>query len=345
MEIEKGTHSPYYLVGKGIRPEGVFVRQGTAAVPASEAAIRRMIKESDGERFESRRSLNQELSFSAAEKEFVLRQVAFTRTQFVALGIRSVDGVYTNLGLLLSDQCVHTTKVAIFEGTKKDVFLDRREFSGSLLQQLNEAYEFLDLQNRTKATFSGLHRIDCRDYPEVALREALLNSLVHREYSFSGSTLISVFSDRIEFVSLGGLVKGLTLQDILLGISQCRNEKLAAVFYRLKLVEAYGTGLPKIIESYEESLQQPRIELSENVFKIVLPNRNYFDRQAVPVQVTRQEEAVLALAKQKKGIVRKDVEDQISISSSMAGRIVKRMVDKGLLQAVGKGRNRYYLSR
>ena len=99
VQVQKGTHAPYYLVNKGIRPEGVFVRQGTSAVPASEDAIRRMIKESDGTHFESMRSLNQSLTFHTMEEECRKRKIKFGTQQQITLGIQSPDGVYTNLGL------------------------------------------------------------------------------------------------------------------------------------------------------------------------------------------------------------------------------------------------------
>ena len=341
VQVQKGTHAPYYLVGKGIRPEGVFVRQGTSSVPASEDAIRRMIKESDGDCFETMRSLNQDLSFETLTEECSGRDIVLGAPQMVSLGIKTPDGVYTNLGLLLSDQCTHTIKTALFSGVKKEQFQDRKEFSGSILQQMNDAYAFIDLNNKKKSTFSGLHRIDQRDYPEIAVREALLNSLVHREYSFSSSTLISIFYDRIEFVSLGGLVKGLTLKDIMLGISQCRNEKLAAVFYRLQLIEAYGTGIPKIIESYEGCSCQPKIESSDNAFKITLPNRNQ-DLAYLP-ETTKSERAVLAFAGEKGKLQRIDVEEKLGVSRSRANHILKQLLDKGMLKPVGNGRNRQYI--
>ena len=101
------------------------------------------------------------------------------------------DGLYTNLALLLSDQCEITTKVALFQGLDKEVFRDRKEFTGSILKQLEDVYQFIELVNKTQATFSGLNRLDKKDYPEAAIREALLNSIVHRDYSFSGSNLIN----------------------------------------------------------------------------------------------------------------------------------------------------------
>ena len=86
--------------------------------------------------------------------------------------------------------------------------------------------------------FDKLLRIDRRDYPEEALREALMNLLVHRDYAFHASGLISVYTDRIEFVSIGGLLPGILLEDVMAGVSVCRNQNLANVFYRLRLIEA-----------------------------------------------------------------------------------------------------------
>ena len=107
------------------------------------------------------------------------------------LGMISSDGIYSNVALLLSDQCSHTIKAATFSGSDKSVFQDRREFTGSLFEQMDNLYEYLDIRNQTRAIFEGLYRTDIRDYPEEALREALLNSLVHRDYSFSASTMLT----------------------------------------------------------------------------------------------------------------------------------------------------------
>lgn len=223
VNVQRGTNRPYYLAKKGLRPEGVYVRQGYSSVPATDTAIRQMIKETDGDSFENMRSIDQALTFEATKKEFEKRNVAFGQPQMQTLKIVSADGIYTNLGLLLSEQCPHTIKAAVFEGTNQNVFKDRREFSGSLMQQMNEVYEYIDFHNQIHATFHKLLRIDTRDYPEVAVREALLNSLVHRDYSFRASTLISIYNDRIEFVSIGGLLPGLELDDLIMGVSVCRN--------------------------------------------------------------------------------------------------------------------------
>lgn len=351
VNIQRGTNRPYYLAKKGLRPEGVYVRQGYSSVPATDTAIRQMIKETDGDSFENMRSINQALTFEATKKEFEKRNVVFGQPQMQTLKIVSADGIYTNLGLLLSEQCPHTIKVAVFEGINQNVFKDRREFSGSLMQQLNEVYDYIDFHNQTHATFRKLLRIDTRDYPEVAVREALLNTLVHRDYSFRASTLISIYDDRIEFVSIGGLLPGLELDDLMMGVSVCRNPHLANVFYRLQLIEAYGTGMKKIMGAYANALVQPKIKTTNNAFKIILPNVNFTPKaaevhkdfeKAADLALDSNEEKVLQFLREHLMITRKETQTLLEVSQSTAGRILKAMVDSGRIKQIGGSRSTRY---
>ena len=189
-------------------------------------------------------------------------------------------------------------------------------------------------------------RVDTRDYPETALREALLNVLVHRDYAFSASALINIYDDRIEFVSIGGLMPGIELDDILIGLSVCRNQNLANVFYRLRLIEAYGTGIRKNMTAYEKSDRKPTIETTANAFKITLPNINAAhekSRETETAELSRDEMLILDYAKQNGYLTRRDVEQVLGTSASSSVRILRRMVENGILTQVGKGRAVRYL--
>ena len=340
ITVNRGTARPYYLSAKGIRPEGVYVRQGASSVPASESAILSMIRETAGDSYEEARSLIQELTFNEANIVFENKQIPFGEAQKRSLGLIGEDGTYTNLALLLSDQCTHTVKIAVFEGEQKTVFKDRREFCGSLLKQLNDSYQFIDQFNHTHAHTEGLYRVDKRAYPTEAIREALLNAIVHREYGFSASTLISIFDNRIEFVSIGGLARGISQSDILLGISIARNKKLADVFYRLHLIEAYGTGMPKIIEAYREYGLDPHIEISDNAFKITLPNTNAAFKE-IKVELTENEQGVLSVLKE--GIKsRPEIQKALGFSQTTAIVTIAALLDKGLIVKVGNGNKTKY---
>lgn len=122
-----------------------------------------------------------------------------------------------------------------------------------LLKQLEESYAYLSLCNRTTAIFKGLERIEKSDYPEEALREALPNALVHRDYSYSGSIIINVNNSCMEFISIGGLLPGLSAEDIRSGISQPRNRRLAEITSQMKIVLDY---LAEYQEMTEEELQE-----------------------------------------------------------------------------------------
>ena len=354
ISVQRGTNRPYYIAKKGMRPEGVYVRQGYASVPATDTAIRCMIKETDGDRFETMRCLDQELTFEDTKKEFQFHEIELGPQQMRTLKLVENDGLYSNLALLLSDQNPHTIKVAVFQGTKQMIFKDRREFGGSLMKQMNEVYEYIDFRNQIRATIEKLSRIDVRDYPVIAVREALLNLLVHRDYSFSASALISIYDDRIEFVSIGGLMPGIDLEDIMAGISVCRNQNLANVFYRLHLIEAYGTGLTKIMEAYEETSEKPVISTTKNSFKITLPNVNAkYETRAVPApsenslstpvpKIDNNEQRVLSYVREHGAITRLEAEELLDTSASTASRLIKKMVKAGLLLPHGKARSTRY---
>ena len=357
MTASIGTERPYYLKQNGLTPNGVYVRIGSASVPVNEAGIRRMIMDTSGKSFEESRSLNQELTFDILADEMEKKNIDFGSAQMKTLKMVGADGLYTNLALLLSDQCPFTIKAAIFQGTDNAVFRERKEFTGSLLKQLREVFQFLDFYNKTQATFNGMDRTDQRDYPEDALREALLNSIIHRDYVFSGSTIINMFEDHIEFNSLGGLVSGLSMEAIMLGISQSRNPNLAAVFYRLKWVESYGTGIKKIKRLYANSGSEPIFKAVEGAFSVTMSNRNENNTSSgntVGIERKSKDDSdsfenakklVYEYAKDNGSISRTEVEEITGFRRTKAYRLIKEMCDTGRLELQGSGRLTVYLAK
>lgn len=351
ISVEQGSKKPYYLSEKGMKSSGVYIRSGSSSIQASEDHIRNMIKESDFDNFELNFSIIQDLSFNVLEKELKERGMEFTDIQKKNLGIISIDGTYTNMGLLVSDQCKHSIKFAVFQGNNKLHFKDRKEFGGSLFEQLNKAYEAIDFYNRTGAYFKALIRVDEREYPEIAIREALLNAIIHRDYSFSGSIFINLYTDRLEIISLGGLVSNLSMEAAMLGVSQPRNNRLASLFYRMRLIEAYGTGINKIVSSYQDTGLSPEFESVEGAFRVTLPSlyeintlrENHDDFRRLDGRNKKYSD-VLRLFEIKKELTRLDMEKYLNIGTTRAVTILKEMQRVHLIEKIGKGKfTRYKL--
>lgn len=347
IEISEGARKPYYLKSKGIKPGGVYVRQGASSVPASEDQIRMMIKMSDGDSFECIRSIDQDLTFLFAEQAFKKYGVEFSDNKYRILGITSdSNDLYTNLGLLLSDRCQHSIKAAVFSNTENTNFLDSKEFTGSILKQLDDAYTYLMLNNRNNADIKGLERVEHYSYPPEALREGLLNALVHRDYAFSGSIIININESQIEFISLGGLLPGLSAEDIMNGISQPRNPKLAEVFHRLHLIESYGTGIRRIYALYKDCGRKPEIIVTPNTFKLILPNINYYSvddtEKYSNKELTVQQEKIMQYISENGEITEETVQTLLNVKRTRAYVILKEMRDKGFIEVDGRGQTKKY---
>lgn len=344
LEILDAPNKPYYLSDKGLKPTGVYLRSGNTSVPASEEIIKKLIIDSQNLSFEELVSNNQNLHFEYIAKVFNDKNININDTALKTLNIINLDNKYTNLGLLLSDECPFSIKCAIFEGNNDINFKDRKEFTGSLLKQVNEVNDYLNIYNRIAGKIVGLERIDTRDYPEYALREAILNAVIHRDYNYSGSILISLYDNHFEITSLGGLVKGLKIDDLYEGISQTRNKNLANIFFRLNYVESFGTGIKRIVQSYETFDKKPIILSTENVFKVTLYNINYKEvtDKKIPSMLS-QEERIIEYLKNNIKINRIIVEKLLEVSSTRAKTIIGNMIKNNIIESVGSGKNIYYV--
>lgn len=336
VDIFEGSSKPYYLKSKGLKPSGVYIRQGASSVQASPEQIRQMIKLSDRDSFEELRSLDQELTFKSAASAFEKHNIPFSEEKYKSLGIVNInDDLFTNLGLIVSDQCSHTIKAAVFADDDNTGFIDHREFGGSVFSQIESAFEYIMLNNKTKSVFSGIDRIDKTDYPEEAIREALLNAVVHRDYGFSGSIIVNINSKCIDIISIGGLVPGLAEEDIMNGISQPRNRNLAEMFHRLKYIESYGTGIRKILSLYSDSSVKPTITVTPNSFRISLPNRNSVT--VVKAAVPKQYQAVIDYLNEHDSMTEEKLQELLNIKRTRAYNLYKKMEAEGYIKVSGRG--------
>ena len=336
IKVLKGTKRPYYLKNKGMTSEGVYLRLGATNKQASRDDILKMMMEDSGVRFEDNISKEQNLTFNALIKEFKNQSIEFDNTKMKNLGLLTNENLYTNLAYIVSDQNTFPIKIAIYKGNNKEEFLDKKELDNmSVFEQLHEIETFLNLVIKIPAKIIGMKRVESPEYDIEVIRESIINSIIHRDYSVFGSTLINIFENNIEISNIGGLVGGLTIDAIVKGSSATRNPKLASIFHRLNYVEAYGSGIPRILAKYKYQSKKPIIETTENNFFITLPK----------LESLEFNEDIIALNKiysENGKIIREDIERIFNCSKTTAIRKLNHYVEIEILKQIDNGNKTYY---
>lgn len=163
------------------------------------------------------------------------------------------------------------TQCAVFKGTDRAVFLDKREFTGPIYTQIEEAVDFVLRNIRLGATIDGLVRKEKYELPPEAIREMIINAHCHRNLLDESCIQVAVYDDRLEVTSPGGLYNGLTYEEVMNGHSKIRNKGIANIFSQMGLVEAWGSGIKRILNAAEEyGLLKPRFQEFDNMFRVEL---------------------------------------------------------------------------
>lgn len=335
--VGQGVKKPYYIYEKGLKPSGVYLRINNTSQQASEQAIKQMIIASEEKSYESLVSTEQNLTLSYLKMIFDREKVELKEK---TLGLINSDGLYTNLALLLSDQCPFSIKAAVFDSDDKSSFVDRKEFDGSLLKQADDTYNYLTLNNKNHGDYKGILREDKSDYNNLVLREGLLNAIIHRDYALNGSILISIYANRIEYISIGGLVSGMTYNDMMLGVSRTRNEKLANVFFKLRYVEAYGTGIEKIQGDYEHTGASPRFEVSDNGFLLMLPNKS---NVSVRKRIMTDQEIIYDFIRGNGKTTRAEIQEELGFKLTKTRNILLQLEQEDKIIRQGNGKGTFYV--
>ena len=182
--------------------------------------------------------------------------------------------VCTNFAILTGNGGLHAaTQCGVFKGTTKAVFVDRREYTGPLWEQIDEAFQFVLRNIHLGATIVGVYRQDIYEIPTDAIRELIINAMVHRSYLDHGTIQVAVYDNRLEITSPGKLPMGQTLERMKEGYSKIRNEALAHAFSYMNLIEHWGSGIPRIIEKVKAAgLREPEfiggeVDLRINIYR------------------------------------------------------------------------------
>lgn len=338
INVSKGVNI-YSLKDKGII-KGTYIRNGSCSMSATEETVKQMIIKNSNITFETSVANNQNLTFNYIREAFMGINIDINNKNIMKnLFMLDNNGNYTNLALLLSDQSPYTVKVATYQSVNKTNFLDRKEFGGSLLEVYDKTLSYLKINSATYGLIDSSIREDIEEYPEFILREIILNSLIHRDYSTLTSNIINIYKDdSIEFISYGSLYGNITIEDILAGLSTSRNPHLQSIFMRLKRVEAIGSGLRRVNSYYKSKNLDFLVKALPSSFVVRLP------RITIDKIPAKDDYKIIIDYLDKNGeITRKQAERLLNKEKTTTSNVLSKMISDKIIKKIGKGPNTKYI--
>ncbi len=285
ISVEAGKNRPYYLKSKG-KENGTYIRIAGTSRQAFPEKIKELEMEGARISWDELTCVGYPVSEEATEKlchdienfrkkagmtEHPVKKEQLINWKILKLGEGKL--LATNAyALLTSDYFPFSkTQCAVFKGTDRAVFLDKREFTGPIYLQIEEAVDFVLRNIRLGATIDGLVRKEKFELPPEAIREMIINAHCHRNLRDESCIQVAVYDDRLEVTSPGGLYNGLTYEEIMSGHSKIRNKGIANIFSQMGLVEAWGSGINRIFNAAKEyGLPKPEFMELDNMFRVEL---------------------------------------------------------------------------
>jgi len=332
---------PYYLKASG--PDAVLVRSGSTNRLADAELINSLRLFARKTTFDETPFLNKKamLDMQAIKKSFkeVKKTITNKKLENLGLLVTHMGDTYPSIGAMIlfgtsreKDFPDAIIRCAKFIGTNKAYIHDHIDITAYPTSALDQAISFVEKNSFKSATIGRMRRTDIPQYPPIAIREAITNAIIHADYAIKGaSIMIAMFDDRIEITNPGGLTFGMTIEDAIAGSSKVRNRVIAKIFKELDLIEHWGSGLQRIIQTCtEKDLKAPMFEEHINEFKITL----YATKSSQTSRAPFQEEFITYLKKKEK-ISTKEAADLWDISTRNALRRLKNLADAGIIKKVG----------
>ena len=338
IKVYKGDNGPYYYQNTA------YMRNDTSTVPVDGSNLTRLILNSKNLTYDQLKVSQSDLKFSYLRNKMksVLNVTDINQAVLTTLGLFS-DKSFNNAALLLSDNGGVNQSFVDIARFKIDTntFLDRKRFENqSLLQHFDQSMSYFQAQYPSYQAIEGIHRTTKEHVPLVAFREALSNAIIHRDYLLNSGVQLSMFENRIEIVSPGGLPDGMDEEQYYRGLtSLSRNPIVANVFFRLNLIEQFGTGIKRIIVSYKHYKIKPSFDIQKHQIRIILPVIN-FDYTKLD-----KKEAILSYLHAYPKSSRQSIEDAIEIEKSTLIRRLNELDEQGVIAKGGNGPSTIYFCK
>ena len=341
--VARGLEKPYHLKGMRMTPDSCFIRIGSSNERMDEHLINKLFRERTKNSLKNIVSPNQNLTFRDLKIYYTEKGFDVGENFEKQLDFYTADGKYNYVAYLLADENRVSIKVAKYAGTDVDELIENYEFGYcSLVKATHRVLEKFITENKIFAKITYPERKEQPMYDYKAVREVIINAIVHNDWSNEYPPKFEFFSDRLEVSSFGGIQNEFTEEEFLQGYSAPKNPELMRVFKDLELVEHLGTGIRRILKRYDKSIYRffphfiiVSIKYNENNFK--------YNNQSVNVipylNLTKVQEGIISLIEDRPSITQEEMAKLLGVTSRTIRNHIKYLVDKEYIIRIGADKN------
>ena len=346
--ISSGTEKPYYLRKKGRTPEGCYIRVGSSKERMTERMIDDMYSKRIKNTLKEIDSPRQELTFNQLKIYYEEHGLKLNDNFLQNLDLLTSEGKYNYNAFLLADENNVSIKLVKYLGTNKMDLVENQEYGyRCIITATQRILDRLDAENTVYAKIEYKGRKEVEMIDKAALKEAVINAVVHNDYSYGNSPIIELYSDRIEITSAGGLPQELSQEEFLEGVTAPRNKELIRVFKDVDLIENIGSGVLRILDAYDKScfkfmehFLRVTFKYRENPFKYNSKNNvsaddTLNDTINGTLKLNKNEQQILDLIINNNKITREEIATKTKLSDRTISRAIRHLQDEKVILREG----------
>lgn len=344
ITVASGNEKPYYLRKKGMTPNGCFIRVGSSCESLNEKQIEELYSKRTKTSLTNIISPKQSLTFSQLKIYYEEKGFKINDNFLKQLDLVMDDGKYNYLAYILADDNNISIKVATYSGNDAYDLIENEEYGYCcLIKAAKKVIDKFDLINKTFTKITSEDRKEVKMFDKVAVKEAILNSFVHTLWEREYPPKFEIFNDHIAISSTGGIPLNVSKEDFLKGFSAPTHPELMRVFKDLELVEQLGTGIIRILQSYDKDVY----EFSDNFIRV---NFKFKDNSSLPKSpkdinynkeeiLTETQENIIKLIEKDNRITQVEISDILGINKTTVTRNINILKEKGIIRRIGTTKN------
>lgn len=333
--IARGSDDPYYIKGMGMTPDSCFIRVGSSIQSMPYDMINNRVNKRTRTSLRNIVSPKQNLTFSELKIYYQEKGFNINNNFLNQLDLYTSDGKYNYNAYLLADTNNISIRFGKYEGKNAVNLIENEDFGNcSLVKATKNILNKIEIENRIFTKIEYPERKEIRMYDYAAVREAIVNAIVNNDWSNEYAPKFEMFSDRLVISSNGGIQPSITKEEFLEGYSLPKNKELMKVFNDLNLVEQMGTGIIRILQSYDKSA----FEFFPNFIRVTFPfNENKFKTEKIEKNnnLTDIQNSIIGLMLDSSTITQETLSRVLDVNIRTIQRNIKILIEKGLIERIG----------